>query len=81
MSTTLRDLAALNALPDDALVFGPEVALLLICSRRTFYQRRESRTFPIHEVFPRLDRRPRFRLGDVRAYMRGRLQMVNSTAA
>ena len=64
----LRDL---DALSDDALVFGPEVARLLAISLATFHERRKSREFPIAEVTPRLDRRPRFRLGDVRAYVRG----------
>jgi hypothetical protein len=61
----------LDALPDDALVFGPEVARLLAISLATFHERRRYREFPIAEVLPRLDRRPRFRLGDVRAYVRG----------
>lgn len=78
----IRDLTALDVLPDDAPIFGPEVALLCRCSRRTFYERRASRTFPVREVFPRIDRRPRFRVGDVRAYVRGQQQQsVNSTAA
>lgn len=64
-----RDLGALS---DDALIFGPEVAELLAMSLATFHLRRRYREFPISEVSPRLDRRPRWRLGDVRAYVRGR---------
>ncbi len=72
----------LDSLPDDALVFGPEVARLLSISLVTFHARRRSHTFPIREVWPRLDRRPRFRLGDVRAYARGQQhQTIHSTAA
>lgn len=71
MATTLRPLAELGALPDDALVFGPEVAALLAISVTTFHLRRKHRELPIHEVSPRLDRRPRYRLGDVRAWVRG----------
>lgn len=65
---TPRDLSDLS---DDALIFGPEVAALLAISVSTFHERRRWREFPIREVTPRLDRRPRFRLGDVRAYVRG----------
>ena len=61
----------LSALPDDALIFGPEVAALLAISVTTYHERRRWRDFPIREVTPRLDRRPRFRVGDVRAYVRG----------
>jgi hypothetical protein len=61
----------LDALSDDALIFGPEVADLLAISLATFHVRRRWRMFPIREVMPRLDRRPRWRLGDVRAYVRG----------
>jgi hypothetical protein len=65
---TARDLSTLS---DDALIFGPEVAALLAISLATFHERRKWRMFPIAEVTPRLDRRPRWRLGDVRAYVRG----------
>jgi hypothetical protein len=72
----------LDALSDDALVFGPEVARLLAISLGTFHARRRWNEFPIREVCPRLDRRPRWRLGDVRAYVRGqRAQSLNQPAA
>jgi hypothetical protein len=61
----------LDALSDDALVFGPDVAQLFGISLATFHERRKTHEFPIREVTPRLDRRPRFRLGDLRAYVRG----------
>jgi predicted DNA-binding transcriptional regulator AlpA len=72
----------LDALSDDALIFGPEVAELLAISLATFHERRRWRDFPISEVTPRLDRRPRWRLGDVRAYVRGKhAQSINRPAA
>jgi hypothetical protein len=67
----MKAFRALDALSDDALIFGPEVAALLAVSLATFHERRRWRDFPIREVTPRLDRRPRWRLGDVRAYVRG----------
>lgn len=67
----------LDTLSDDALVFGPEVAALLGISLGTFHERRKEHTFPIREVTPRLDRRPRFRLGDVRAWVRGERRPVH----
>lgn len=68
-----RDLSTLS---DDALIFGPEVAALLAISVSTFHERRRWREFPIREVTPRLDRRPRFRLGDVRAFVRGQQHLT-----
>lgn len=67
----------LDTLSDDALVFGPEVSQLLGISLATFHERRKTHEFPIREVTPRLDRRPRFRLGDLRAYVRGERRILS----
>ena len=58
------------------VLYGPEVARLLGVSLATFHQRRRSGTWPLPELLPRLDRRPRFARATVEAYLRGELVVV-----
>lgn len=55
------------------VLFGPQVAKLLGISLATFHALRKSGTFPVCEIVPRLDRRPRFSRDRVLAYIRGEL--------
>lgn len=63
-------------LTERQVLFGPEVATALGISLATFHARRKSGTFPVEEIHPRLDRRPRFYKAHILAYLRGELVVL-----
>lgn len=60
---------AVEAIPATCTV--ADVCRLLQLSQRQFFSLRAAGTFPIPEILPKLDRRPRFRGEDVRRYLAG----------
>lgn len=52
----------------------PEVCRLLKISRAQFFALRQQGTFPIPEILPRLDRRPRFSGDAIRRYLAGEMK-------
>lgn len=51
-----------------------DVCRILRLSQRQFFALRAAGRFPIPEILPRLDRRPRFRGIDVQRYLSGEFQ-------